>query len=882
MTSHLKFGLLALFTAILLASVSGYFSVVGLSSLFAAAFIPVVIMGSSMEFAKLAATAWLHHNWNDSPRALKYYLTTAVIVLMLVTSMGIFGFLSKGHMAQEAPLAKIEINIAQLDDQIKQQQDIINLKKEQIANAKVQATQLNTIVDNKLSRDDNTAANLRQQQRKERTKIDETITQVTQEIIKIQETISELEMKKSEIQIKASEVHADLGPVKYVAELWNDIFPNKDGSKVSTGTAIRIVIVMIMLVFDPVAVVLVIAALVSFDKHRVEWARIVKERTVEAKRTKEEQEEAELNRIKLEKYNQAQEEQARLLAERQREEHEKSLKEKEFELEKLKILENIAEKERILAKEKEEQERLLRKEELEREIYNSKLELAAKEEQIRKEREALREDREWKFKEEQLEIERMKIKERISSSEHDLQEEHLRLREMQEMERLVGLNRVTQHNPIQQFISEQPTLITTQMETKNDTQPIENNTITTSDDIQEGVEREFENVDGIVNDIGTINIGSDEDVSPMDNKITNDTQDENEDTQVENQIINEVKNIQSEVVDIETRFDDETSLEDAINDETLHTIEQIEEEINEQQVVDENDIQGDDDNDIIDQINQSIQNQEIDPTDDAAILQKFNELLAEKQTKQTISEEVVEETISEDVEEIEESTATIEENEDDVTVTMMDDGDEDELTDEEIEDMSIETLGEDLDLIEDVNEVDTAPKPFNKFGLQLSEMMTHAALKSQTDDNGVVEENSKKIEPVEPKNLDEKVAWEEIGRQDNAIDWDDKDLVDHESDDEESDLGRVVPQGGENQTQSKPEPVEEPTQKEVDLKTMLKNNPELIHEFREILMENINNMTTEETQEVEDILADPDIQEKFEQDEQNESIENKGQTRSWI
>lgn len=95
-------GITTLFVAISISVIAAYYSIIGLTAIFAAAFLPIVLMGSVLEVGKLLATVWLHQNWNRAPKVIRAYLVTAVIVLMFITSMGVFGFLSKSHVQQAA------------------------------------------------------------------------------------------------------------------------------------------------------------------------------------------------------------------------------------------------------------------------------------------------------------------------------------------------------------------------------------------------------------------------------------------------------------------------------------------------------------------------------------------------------------------------------------------------------------------------------------------------------------------------------------------------------------------------------------------------------------------------------------------------------------
>ena len=94
--------LLTLVVAISISVIAAYYSIVGLTAIFAAAFLPIILMGSVLEVGKLLATVWLHQNWHRAPLIMKGYLTTAVVVLMFITSMGVFGFLSKSHIEQSS------------------------------------------------------------------------------------------------------------------------------------------------------------------------------------------------------------------------------------------------------------------------------------------------------------------------------------------------------------------------------------------------------------------------------------------------------------------------------------------------------------------------------------------------------------------------------------------------------------------------------------------------------------------------------------------------------------------------------------------------------------------------------------------------------------
>jgi len=110
--------ILTLLSALSISAVAIFYSIAGLAAIFAGAAVPIMIMGSVLEVGKLVTASWLYQHWKQAPRFLKYYLTIAVLILMFITSMGIFGYLSKAHVEQTAPTTLISSKIVQLDDQI--------------------------------------------------------------------------------------------------------------------------------------------------------------------------------------------------------------------------------------------------------------------------------------------------------------------------------------------------------------------------------------------------------------------------------------------------------------------------------------------------------------------------------------------------------------------------------------------------------------------------------------------------------------------------------------------------------------------------------------------------------------------------------------------
>jgi hypothetical protein len=236
--------ILALITALVLSGVSGFYSVFGLTTIFAGAFYPVLFMGGSLELGKLVTASWLYNNWSICPRILKYYLSCIVIVLMLISSMGTFGFLSKAHID-----AQVKISQGGFE-----KVDIINQKlefeKQILADLNGQATQIDNAV-NTLNTKGKASQSLNALNSQRKNK---------QDLFKQKEAqvkkIGDLTAEKAKIDGELKKLEAEVGPVKYLAEL---IYGGTaDGAQLEK--AVRAVIIVIVLVFDPLAVSLLIAA----------------------------------------------------------------------------------------------------------------------------------------------------------------------------------------------------------------------------------------------------------------------------------------------------------------------------------------------------------------------------------------------------------------------------------------------------------------------------------------------------------------------------------------------------------------------------------------------------------------------------------------------
>ena len=243
--------LLTFISAISISVIAAGYSIVGLATLFAGAVVPIIAMGSALEVGKLVAASWLYHNWNsDVPRLLKGYLFGAIIVLIFITSLGIFGFLSKAHLDQVKPTSSNNIKIQVIDKQISQQEIIIERAERQIT---LLDKALEVYIDKEyVSRG-----------LKERRKQEEERTLLTNTINDASDKIAELTNKKAELSLAQDKIEAEVGPIKYVAEL---IYG--ENAQDNFDKAVRFVILILIFVFDPLAVLLLIAANISLRQWR--------------------------------------------------------------------------------------------------------------------------------------------------------------------------------------------------------------------------------------------------------------------------------------------------------------------------------------------------------------------------------------------------------------------------------------------------------------------------------------------------------------------------------------------------------------------------------------------------------------------------------------
>jgi len=243
---------LTFLTALALSAVSAYFSVVGMASIFPGAYWPIILMFSIIEVAKVVTISWTYRNWDNAPHTLKYPFICGVVVLMMFTSMGIFGFLSKAHLEHSADVGPIVDKVALIDEKIRIEKDNINEYRKNIK-------QLDDTVDQIMGRSDSergaeNSYRIRKTQSKER-------NELASNIESSQKHLNQLNEEKAPYSNQLRKAESDFGPIKYVAEL---IYGSDDRSIIDK--AVRLLIIMIVSVFDPLAVLLLIAA--NYSLHR--------------------------------------------------------------------------------------------------------------------------------------------------------------------------------------------------------------------------------------------------------------------------------------------------------------------------------------------------------------------------------------------------------------------------------------------------------------------------------------------------------------------------------------------------------------------------------------------------------------------------------------
>lgn len=247
-------GIAAFSCAVLLSIIAAYYSVTGMVALFPAAPIAVVVMMSTLELSKVVTATWLHSHWkNPGLRILhRSYLIAAVGILMSLTSIGIYGLLSAAHLEQNAPVEGLKIESSGMEQHLVQ-------KQAENGQYQTRLDQINKNIDSFLGQDQATKG-LKASERLATERVD-----IQKKIDANNTVINDLNTKLAPLHAKTSAQEAKLGPVKYVADAIG--FSNPED-------AVRIIIVLIMIAFDPLAICLIIAGSIALASNRQPTPRV--------------------------------------------------------------------------------------------------------------------------------------------------------------------------------------------------------------------------------------------------------------------------------------------------------------------------------------------------------------------------------------------------------------------------------------------------------------------------------------------------------------------------------------------------------------------------------------------------------------------------------
>lgn len=236
------FAALLMLVALAITSVAGYFSILGLMAIFPASPIAIAAMGIVLELAKLVTASWVYRNWKIANRLLKTYFTIAVVVLSFITSMGVFGYLSKAHIEHTTVGGSAQLQIAQLESQK-------TSAERRLKNAQTSLDTLDRLTTSENILDANF---IRNRQKRERAALNKEIEAAATNIQTIETNLIPLKTETLKLE-------AEVGQIKYVAELFYG-----SGDNATIDKAVRMMIIILIFVFDPLAILLIIAANMTF------------------------------------------------------------------------------------------------------------------------------------------------------------------------------------------------------------------------------------------------------------------------------------------------------------------------------------------------------------------------------------------------------------------------------------------------------------------------------------------------------------------------------------------------------------------------------------------------------------------------------------------
>ena len=240
--------LLTLFSALFISSVAAWFSIAGLMAIFPGAPVAVGLMGSALELGKLVSASWIYRFWNKTNILMRVYFISAIVVLSFITSIGVFGYLTRAYAEGTEGLDANSEQIALLDAQISIEQDNVNVSRTTLQQLDKAVSNLND--SSRVER----AIQVRNSQRRERTDLNSTIATSNQKI-------AELKKQKAEFNLGQRKLETEVGPIKYVAQL---VYGADDTNTIDK--AVRLLVLLLIFVFDPLAILMVIAANISMKK----------------------------------------------------------------------------------------------------------------------------------------------------------------------------------------------------------------------------------------------------------------------------------------------------------------------------------------------------------------------------------------------------------------------------------------------------------------------------------------------------------------------------------------------------------------------------------------------------------------------------------------
>lgn len=239
--------LLAFLAGFALSGTAAYYSIIGLMAIFPGAKIPIIVMGVALEFAKLVAASWIYRNWRQSPILMKMYMTLAVIVLIFITSMGIFGFLSKAHLEHSLTAgADTRAEIATIQSTLDSRNRSLTLVDRQLE-------ALNDSFDRYIELGYVTKGFDKMKELEEERKALEAQRNT------LETEIVDLNARKNGLEVDIKKVEVEVGPLRYIAEL---VFGEENAPSHFDET-VRWVIILLVSVFDPFAVALLLAGNIS-------------------------------------------------------------------------------------------------------------------------------------------------------------------------------------------------------------------------------------------------------------------------------------------------------------------------------------------------------------------------------------------------------------------------------------------------------------------------------------------------------------------------------------------------------------------------------------------------------------------------------------------